>query len=173
MVTPEERSPNPLLSLAGAVVTDVSEHFGVSCLPVLLFLAPPLVCGAPKKRGAFGKLPIDLKLKKAQKQEIACLGKAGASGSSMSKYGRYLADCTRPMTQAVKGNLLKDDMHAQLHQYAQKRALQRHTSAAALPLLRAPEKCWLVGSVPTVRRHLLKKGSYFVTALASPKTKAT
>ena len=40
------RLPHPLLALAGAVVTDVSKHFGVHCLYVVLFLVP-----SPPHRG--------------------------------------------------------------------------------------------------------------------------
>ena len=47
------RLPHPLLALAGAVVTDVSKHFGVYCLPVVLFLVLPPYGGVGAKKTSF------------------------------------------------------------------------------------------------------------------------
>ena len=44
------RLPHPLPAFAGAVVTDVSKHFGVHYLNVVLFLVLPIIWGGARKK---------------------------------------------------------------------------------------------------------------------------
>ena len=46
------RLPHPLLALAGAVVTNLSKHFGVHCLPAVLLLVPTPTWGGREKQNA-------------------------------------------------------------------------------------------------------------------------